>query len=163
MSLKGRERSSSCLTITAVHAVPCGASECLSHITTRHAFTHLLHQLFVAVISSLACMLLVYMENWPHCNNHQRKHLAVSPITTFFTSIFAQIVRQVTEKRNNATPVLRAMHAVCPGLLALIAFDLKKEDYFSFVAIKAGCMQLPTATAASAKLCNVGELMDFTH
>lgn len=47
------------------------------------------------------------------------------------------------------------MHAVCPAMLGPLAFDLKKK--FTLWPLKAGCMQLPTATAASARLCNVGK------
>lgn len=58
------------LKMTAVHTVVCGASECLSHIVTCHASTHSLSHLNIAVIGSLACMLLVHTEEWLHCNNH---------------------------------------------------------------------------------------------
>ncbi len=51
------------------------------------------------------------------------------------------------------------MHAVCPAMLEPLAFDLKKS--ISLWPLRAGCMQLPTATAASARLCNVGKADEF--
>lgn len=48
------------------------------------------------------------------------------------------------------------MHAVCPAMLGPLAFDLKKTS-ISLWPLIAGCMQMPTATAASARLCNVGK------
>lgn len=99
-------------------------------------------------------------EGLARCNNHKGSHSAVGSITTFFTPIFAQRVCQVKEKkRNNAKPGLGAMHAVCPAMLGPLAFDLKKS--ISLWPLIAGCMQLPTATAASARLCNVGKADEF--
>lgn len=82
-------------------------------------------------------------EGLAHCNNHQCSHSTVSSITAFSTSIFAQIVCQVRfKKRDDAKPGLRAMHAVCPAMLAQLAFDLKKMS-ISLWPLLAGCMQLP--------------------
>lgn len=45
------------------------------------------------------------------------------------------------------------MHAVCPAVLGPLAFDLEKGVIHSLWPSIAGCTQLPTATAASARLC----------
>lgn len=104
------------------------------------------------------CVQQFSMHGLADCNNHQGSHSAVGSITTFFTSIFPKRVQVKGKKRNNAKPGLRAMHAVCPAMLGPLAFDLTSISLWPLIA---GCMQLPTATAASARLCNVGRAGKF--
>lgn len=52
------------------------------------------------------------------------------------------------------------MHAVCPAMLGPLAFYLTKTS-ISLWPLIAGGMQLTTANAASARLCNVGKADEF--
>lgn len=91
------------------------------------------------VSCSLPCMLLVYIQDWFH---HEILCSTNGIFQTFFffkIIIFAQILSGKGRQRNEGQLGLRAVHAVCPGVLLILASDFLKVTSSLWKYYKSGC------------------------